>query len=83
MAIRSTRRTTKANKRLMNTSTSIHKKEEKKVEHKKEISPPAEDQSAKILRILKSSRERLRGRGMPELDGEVDELISELEGGGK
>ena len=40
---------------------------------------PKEDQDDKILRILKGARIRLQGRGMPELDIEVDELIGELE----
>jgi hypothetical protein len=43
--------------------------------------PKPEDQSERILRILKTSRSRLQGRGMPELDIEVDELIKELEKG--
>ena len=38
-----------------------------------------EDQSEKILRVLKTARVRLQGRGMPELDIEVDQLIGELE----
>ena len=41
--------------------------------------PPKEDLDARILRVLKTARVRLQGRGMPELDLEVDELIRELE----
>ena len=34
-----------------------------------------ETTNARILRIVTAARERLRGRGMPELDAEIDELI--------
>lgn len=45
--------------------------------------PPSETKNERILRIIKLARERLRGRGSPELDVEVDELIAEVEGWGK
>ena len=42
--------------------------------------PSSEGRDAKVLRILKTSLGRLTGRGMPELDDEVAQLIGELEG---
>ena len=39
-----------------------------------------ETTNARILRIVTAARERLRGRGMPELDAEIDELIEEIKG---
>ena len=39
-----------------------------------------EDKDARLLRVLKTARERLQATGMPELDVEVDELIAELGG---
>ena len=42
-----------------------------------------ETTNQRILRIVSSARERLRGRGMPELDAEIDELIEEIKGWGQ
>jgi hypothetical protein len=48
-----------------------------------EINPAArETTNAKLLRVITIARERLRGRGMPELDIELDELIEEIRGWG-
>lgn len=54
------------------------------IEGRAVINPPVEGESTneKLLRILRNARERLRGRGMPELDVELDEQISEVEGWG-
>jgi hypothetical protein len=48
------------------------------------IEPPVEEESSnqRLLRVIRTARERLRGRGMPELDVELDELIEEMKGAG-
>ena len=49
------------------------------------IEPPVEDETTnqRLLRVIRTARERLRGRGMPELDIELDELIEEIKGWGE
>ena len=42
-----------------------------------------EAQDDRVLRVLMGAKVRLQGRGMPELDVELNELIADLQGEGK